>query len=148
MNESLENWVKFGFLKKHQTSAREIHDLLDVARRDLADCQSEGLSADWKLNIAHNAALQIAAAALHVCGYTATRSAHHYRTIQSLEHTLKLSKSQVQLFETFHKKRNVSGYDRVGMISDQEAEEMRLFAQTLLKTFLDWRSPEQPNVEL
>jgi hypothetical protein len=42
------------------------------------------ISEDWKLNIAYNAALQAATAALAAAGYRAAREQHHYRTIQSL----------------------------------------------------------------
>jgi len=54
----------------------------------LSDSQTRGLSADWKLNIAHNAALQAATAALAAAGYRAGRDAHHYRVIQSLQLTV------------------------------------------------------------
>jgi hypothetical protein len=46
------------------------------------------LDTDWKLNIAHNAALQLSAAALAACGFRAARQAHHYRVIQSLTLTI------------------------------------------------------------
>jgi hypothetical protein len=47
--------------------------LLHIADRDLKDCEAGGLSADWKLNIAYNAALQAATAALAASGYQAAR---------------------------------------------------------------------------
>jgi hypothetical protein len=78
---SLKDWLKSGWLTEHKTSVQEIRNLLDVADRDLTDCLSPGLSADWRLNIAYNAALQAATAALAVCGYRATRDSHHYRII-------------------------------------------------------------------
>ncbi len=58
---------------EHQTSPREIADLFGVADRDLRDCQVRGLSADWRLNIAYNAALQIATVALAAAGYRAAK---------------------------------------------------------------------------
>jgi len=39
------------------------------------------------VNIAYNAALQAAAAALAAAGYRASREQHHYRVIQSLRQT-------------------------------------------------------------
>jgi len=54
-----------------------------VADHDLADCQAEGLSPDWHLSIAYNAALQLATAALAASGCRSYREAHHYRVIQS-----------------------------------------------------------------
>ena len=61
---SLQDWERNGWLTAHRTSREEIHALLDVVDRDLADSAAEGLSADWRMNIAYNAALQAATAAL------------------------------------------------------------------------------------
>lgn len=66
---SLDEWLQNGWLAAHQTSPAEIHDLLAVARRDLADAAVPGLSADWRLAIAYNAVLQAATAALAAAGY-------------------------------------------------------------------------------
>jgi hypothetical protein len=48
---SLTNWRDNGWLVEHKTSPQEISDLLNVADRDLADCESPGLSPDWQLSI-------------------------------------------------------------------------------------------------
>jgi hypothetical protein len=85
---SLSDWERSGWLLPHRTSPREIADLLGVVERDLADSQTAGLSTDWRLNIAYNAALQAATAALAASGYRASRDQHHYRVIQSLELTI------------------------------------------------------------
>lgn len=92
---SLKDWQLNGWLIAHKTSPQEIADLLAVADRDLNDCKASGLSADWRLNIAYNAALQAATAVLAACGYRAVREAHHYRVIQSLVYTIDLSPSVV-----------------------------------------------------
>jgi len=46
---------------------------LRLAERDLRECQAAGLSPDWRLAIAYNAALQSATAALAAAGYRAAR---------------------------------------------------------------------------
>jgi ABC-type proline/glycine betaine transport system substrate-binding protein len=72
MNMSLQDWLKNGWLTEHRTSLKEIKDLLAVAERDLNDCRTArkaGLSPDWQLNIAYNAALQVATAALAAAGF-------------------------------------------------------------------------------
>jgi hypothetical protein len=66
---SLSDWQRHGWLTSHETSREEVVDLLGVVDRDLADCRISGLSADWRLNIAYNAALQAATAALAAAGY-------------------------------------------------------------------------------
>ena len=58
---SLQDWERNGWLQRHKTSPNEIRDLLGVVERDLADSATDGLSADWRMNIAYNAALQAAA---------------------------------------------------------------------------------------
>ena len=65
---SLQDWLRNGWLVEHRTSRQEIADLLAVADRDLGQCRAPGLNPDWQLNIAYNAALQLAAAALGAAG--------------------------------------------------------------------------------
>ena len=113
---SLPDWERNGWLQRHKTSPNEIRDLLAVVERDLADSIAEGLSADWRMNIAYNAALQAATAALAAAGYRASRDQHHHRVIQSLRDTLGVDASTVNTFDAFRKKRNTAEYDRAGMV--------------------------------
>src|SRR2546422_3442555 len=101
MSVSLNAWVKNGWLVAHKTSPQEIKDLLGVADRDLRDCATKGLSDDWRLAIAYNAALQCATAALAASGYRASREARHYRVLQSLGHTISAEKSLLAKLEAF-----------------------------------------------
>lgn len=135
---SLEDWLRNGWLVEHKTSPAEISDLLAIADRDLVDCRVPGLSTEWKLNIAYNAALQAATAALAACGYRAPRDAHHYRVIQSLALTIGADSSVVRKFDAFRKKRNIGGYERVGMVSDQEATEMIALAERIRRDVQEW----------
>ena len=98
---SLSDWQKNAWLTEHQTSAQEIRDLLAVVERDLSDSAAKGLSADWRLNIAYNAALQAAAAALAACGYRAARDNHHFRTIESLAETIGADPKTVSTFDAY-----------------------------------------------
>ena len=141
---SLKDWSRNGWLVEHKTSPAEIAELLEIAHRDLTDCRIEGLSADWKLNIAYNAALQAANAALAACGYRASRDAHHYRVIQSIALTIGADPSLVRQFDAFRKKRNISGYDRVGMVSDQEATEMISLAERIEEDIISWLKSFHP----
>ena len=143
---SLQNWLNNGWLEEHRTSSQEIAALFAVADRDLSDCRTSGLSSDWRLNIAHNAALQTATAALAASGYRAVRGAHHYRVIHSLAHTIKADVGLVSLLDQFRKKRNISEYDHVGMISDQEAKEMVDLAIQLRKDVEKWLRENHPDL--
>ncbi len=141
---SLNDWHKNGWLRKHETSKQEIGDLFHVADRDLLDCEAKGLSPDWKLSIAYNAALQLATAALAACSYRAERIAHHYRTIQSLTYTIGADLQLVRQFDQFRKKRNTGAYERAGATSDQEAQEMLELAKSLRKEIVSWIQKHHP----
>ena len=143
---SLQDWRKNGWLVEHQPSAQEIADLLAVADRDLTDCQAEGLSVDWRLSIAYNAALQLATAALVAAGFRASREAHHYRVIQSLAHTIGADRTLVAQFDAFRKKRNMAGYERVGMTSEKEAKEMIGLAKQLRGDIAGWLKKNHPKL--
>lgn len=135
---SLRDWERNGWLIAHQTSAVEIRDLLAVTERDLTDSAAEGLSADWRLNIAYNAALQAATAALAAAGYRASRDQHHYRVIQSLRETIGADVRLMNTFDAFRKKRNITGYERVGLVSDGDAAAMRSLAIRLHDDVMAW----------
>ena len=142
---SLEQWQRNGWLTPHTPSREEIADLLAAVDRDLASARTPGLHADWRLNIAYNAALQCAVTALAACGYRATREAHHFRVIESLALTLgsQFQTSSDRLNE-FRKKRNISTYARPGVTSEKEVAEMMNLARNLrtqLKTWLKANNP-------
>jgi len=143
---SLQNWLNNGWLTEHRTSSQEITALLAVADRDLSDCRTSGLSPDWQLNIAYTAALQTATAALAASNYRAEREAHHYRVIQSLAYTIRADAGLVTLFDQFRKKRNISGYDHAGMISNQEAKEMVDLANRLRQEVEEWLHKNHPDL--
>ena len=143
---SLSDWVKNGWLVAHKTSPQEIKDLLGVTDRDLRDCAAKGLSDDWRLAIAYNAALQCATAALAASGYRASREAHHFRIIQSLSFTLSVSPTTVGLLDAFRRKRNTSDYERAGVISAAEACEIASLAHELRQQLKMWLSRNHPEL--
>ena len=143
---SLADWQKNGWLIEHRTSAHEIADLLAVVERDLADSAAEQVSADWRMNIAYNAALQAATAALAAAGYRASREQHHYRIIQSLRETVGASAERVATLDAFRKKRNITGYERVGAVSDADAVEMRTLALEVRDEVVAWLERHHPHL--
>src|SRR5712691_3923125 len=131
MSSALQDWLKFGWLKEHKTSPEEVAALLAVADRDLTACQTPDLHNDWRFNIAYNAGLQLASAALAISGYQAERANHHYRVIESLAYTLGTDAATIKKFDTYRKKRNISDYERADTISDAEADDMIALAERL-----------------
>ena len=143
---SLKNWAKNGWLIEHKTSPQEIKDLLAISDRDLANCQIAGLSPDWQLSIAYNAALQAATAVLAACGFRASREAHHYRIIQSLAHTINAEPLLILQLDQFRKKRNITDYERAGAVSDSEAKEIIALAKKLRKDVEKWIRANHPGL--
>lgn len=143
---SLQNWEKNSWLVKHKPTAGEISQLLGLADRDLKDSRAEGLTADWKLNIAYNSALQTATAALLACGYRASREMHHYRVVGSLAYTIGANKDLINKLDKFRKKRNISDYEIAGAVSEGEAKEMFQLAKELRKEVETWLGKMHSNL--
>jgi len=135
---SLQEWLRNGWLTSHQTGREELSELLAVVERDLNDATTPNLSADWRLNIAYNAALQAATAALAAAGFHAPREAHHFRVIYSLQYTLGCDSTLITEFDQFRKKRNIGEYERAGTISEHEADEMLALAKQLVDQVTQW----------
>jgi hypothetical protein len=143
---SLQSWLQNSWLVPHTTSAEEVANLLRISDRDLAACKAKELPADWKLAIAYNAGLQAATAALAAAGYRASRDNQHYRVIQSLEFTIAAGRRQIDTFDGFRKKRNVSSYDLSGTISEKEADEMFKLAVEIRSAVEKWIRTTRPGL--
>jgi len=143
---SFEHWLETGWLKEHKPTSREIAELLAVADRSLKDCQVPELSSEGKLDMAHNAALQSSAAALAAAGYRASREAYHYYVIQSLSFTLQLEERIIRRLNKLRLKRNVSAYERPGMVTEQEAQEMVELAKLIRQQVEEWIRNNYPEL--
>jgi hypothetical protein len=143
---SLEQWLSYKWLVQHTTSLDEISGLLSIADRDINEAQIKGLSTNWRLNIAHNAVLQAANAALAASGYRASRDAHHYRVIQSLELTIGLDFNTIDSINKLHKKRNFASYTSAGAVSEGEADEMLRLARNIRQRVKQWLLDNKPEL--
>lgn len=143
---SLADWLKNSWLVEHESGAEEIAALLAIVERDLANATLAGLSDDWKLNIAYNAGLQAATAALAAAGYRAAREQHHYRTIQSLALTIGWPVAKIDRFDRYRKKRNIGGYEVAGVVSALEAREMHELASGLRDDVVAWLRKRHPRL--
>lgn len=119
---------------------------MGVIDRDTTQCQIPGLGPEWQLNIAYNAALQVATAALAAAGFRASREAQHFRVIQSLAHTMGVHSHQIAQLQIFRKKRNISDYERSGGVSQQEATEMIALAKKLRENLVAWLTENHPEL--
>jgi hypothetical protein len=139
---TLENWLGNSWLRSHEPTQQEISDLLQIVDRDLEDAQRD-LSADWRFGIAYNAALKLCTVLLHASGYRAERSLQHYRTIQALPLVLGAErKGDADYLDVCRVKRNQAEYDRVGVVSVSESEELVTFVEEFRFIVIDWLTAE------
>ena len=122
--------------------------MLAIVERDLAESQTPGLSSDWRLTIAYNAALQAAKAALAAAGYrvSAGEKGHHYRLVESLRYTVAAPATDVDLLQRMKKKRHVSDYEVAGAVSEREAEEMHELAVRIRSLVRQWLRAHHPHL--
>jgi len=146
---SLQDWHKFGWLKPHNTSFLELSNLLAIADRDIADAESEALSADWRFGIAYNAALKLCTMMLYDAGFMPEKNLAHYRTLLSLQFTLgSHRKADAEYLDACRIKRNHVEYDYVNGASETEAQELVDFARELRTEVVDKLKARYPNLGL
>jgi len=66
------------------------------------------------------------------------RDAHHQRVIQSLRFTMGADSDLINQFDQYRKKRNIGGYDMASMISQKEADGMKVLAKRLREEIEEW----------
>lgn len=139
---SLENWASNGWLRPHQSSPKEIQDLLAIVKRDLADAEGD-ISADWKFGIAYNAALKVCTIPLHASGYRPEKTLQHYRTLQALPLILGPErKADADYLDACRIKRNTVEYDRAGAATRRDAQELIAFTRELREAVIAWLQRE------
>ena len=143
---SLENWLNDNQIVRHRPTADEIAELMHICDRDLEKAAIVELGPDWRLSIAHNAAVQTAKAALAAAGYRARKEGQHYLLLQSLAFTIKTEPAIINQLDKFRKKRNISDYERAGMVTEQEAEEMIALAKQLRSDVAHWLHAHYPTL--
>jgi hypothetical protein len=143
---TLKSWQGNGWLRSHKTSPQEIHDLLRIVDRDMEDACRD-LSADWCFGIAYNAALKLCTVLLYASDYRAERNLQHYRTIQTLPLILgDEKKADTAYLDACRVKRNQAEYDRVGVVSASEAEELVKFVEELGLLVNEWLKEQHPEL--
>ncbi|HYN82234.1 MAG TPA: hypothetical protein VES88_12080 [Gemmatimonadaceae bacterium] len=143
---TLQSWLANRWLVEHETSAEEIADLLSVVDRDLIDAKVAGVSSDWRLAMAYNAALQLATLALAAEGFRPDRLRAHERAIQSLRYTVGADRDVIDVLDAVRRKRNVSNYERAGSATEGEVREVYEIATTLRHRVRAWLAERHPEL--
>jgi hypothetical protein len=143
---TLTKWLENGWLRRHQTSREEIAGLLGIVDRDMADATST-ISTDWRFGIAYNAALKLCTILLYAEGYQAERALQHYRTIMALHLILGSQRNKdAEYLNACRAKRNLVEYDRVGGVTDQDADELIGFVRELKEEVISWLKKNHPSL--
>ena len=135
---SLSDWLANRWIVVHEASPAEIADLFALVDRDLNDAAVPRLSADWRLGITYNAALQLAILALAAAGFRPARERAHERAILSLRETAGTAEATVNLLDSVRRKRNQNNYERAGTTSTAEAKELNEIVTVLRGQVVKW----------
>ncbi len=144
---SLENLLRIGQLKEHETDANQVRKMLDSCSRCIADAHEKAISPESRLDIAFRAIMQLAMVALWVNGFRPSRSKprHHQTMIQSLVHSVGLSNDQMLLLDSFRGRRNAIDY--TGEDVDEGSVETCIDAsEQLMKHVCDWLVKNRPDL--
>ena len=137
--------MKIGQLKSQVTDRAEVQQLLEAARRNLADAGVAAISLETRFDAAYKAIMQLALVALLVNGYRADSRGHHQLMIQSLPLTIGLAKERMVVLDAMRRKRNASDY--LGNHIDQGSVEVCMAqARELLADVERWLKENRPEL--
>ena len=143
---SLKQWFDNGWLGHHETNKNEISDLLAIVDRDIKDTEAS-LSADWRFGIAYNAALKLCSILLYAEGFKSERTLQHYRTIQAMPLILgEDRKEDAQYLDACRSKRNIAEYNRVGVVTEQDVNELLQFVKEFKNDVINWLKKNRPEL--
>src|SRR3990172_12244493 len=143
---SLKQWLEKGWGGPHQTSKREIGNLLQIVERDLKDAEG-GISEDWRFGIAYNAALKLCTLLLYAEGYRPEKTLQHYRSLQSLPLILGDGrKADAEYLDACRYKRNIAEYDYVGGVTEEDVKDLIEFVRELRSSVLAWLKDNHPEL--
>ena len=146
---SLEQWHKVNqWLQLSEATVPEIQLLIEVVERDLDDAKVENLSADGKFAHAYDAALQLCMIPLRASGYKVKKgTGHHKKGIESLPLTMgEELKDTSDYIERCSRKRGQSIYERVGVVSEGDAQDLIEAVEKLKMEVMKWLNKNHPEL--
>ncbi len=143
---TLDNLVGRG-LEKAEADREELTRFLDRIRRKLADSRQTNISLDSRFDVAFEALLQIALAALRARGYRTTAGAGHQQlAIQALPKTIGIPAGEVRTLDEFRKRRSAGLYLAEFEPSVAEVEALVAAADRLYKSLVAWLKAHRPEL--
>jgi len=144
---SLQNLLRTGQLREHQTNRAEIERLLTAAARAIHDSRVEKISPESRFDAAWRAVMQAALAALMANGFrpNTNKPGHHMTVLQSLPTTMGLGSDRLAVLDALRRKRNPADY--TGMeIDDGSACACTEHAERLLNDVRAWLARHRPEL--
>lgn len=143
---SLSQWRENGWLTPHETNRVQVTHLVSMVDRDL-EVAGATANADWRFGIAYNAALKLCTVLLYGSGYRAARELNHYRTLMSLPLILGAERAaDAAYLDRCRSKRNELEYDRAGVVTEADADELIDFTRSLKGDVLAWLGSKRPEL--
>lgn len=123
---SLRTWENKGHIQKVAVNYKTLETILNLVKRDLEDCQLEGLSSDRKFATAYGAALNLASYIIKKEGFrVAAKAGHHKITFDIAGELLgKKAADYINFFDFCRRKRNKVDYDQTNVVSETEVKEI------------------------
>lgn len=80
-------------------------------------------------------------------GFKSERKLQHYRTIQAMPLILgEDRKKDAQYLDACRSKRNIAEYNRVGVVTERDAEELVQFVKEFKNDVINWLKKNCPNL--
>jgi len=134
-------------LQRHSTNKQEIDQLRQVIARGLADAAVTAISTDLRFQAAYSAALQLATTAIYCAGYRVKGRQHHKTTFEALPLAMgNIVTQQANYFDTCRIKRNTIMYDRAGLVSETEVENLVEEAKSFQQLVEAWMTQNYPQL--
>ncbi len=138
---SLKKWATEKRLRPHKTTQKEISNLIAIVERDARDASVVGSSADARFVSAYNASLKLCTILLYASGFRTSGTGAHFNTIEAMPAILgDEARKDADYLDSCRTNRNHAEYDFVGVVSEDEVEELILFTKQLRTRVLNWLS--------
>lgn len=145
---SLQQWLDNSWITRIERSAADVANLMAIAEREIADASLDGISTDGRFSHAYDAVRSLSELALHASGFTVPKGLRqHERSIDSLRFTLDADwTAEVDFLDRCRRLRNMSLYDRAGVIQQEDADELLAASRRLLAAVRDWLKSHHPDL--
>lgn len=147
MKRSLQQLLAEGRLRRQPVVASEVRDLFALADRDLADARITLVSADRRFATAYNAALQLATVLIRADGFRSAGQGHHQTTIAAVPLILGSElQASADFLDACRSKRNSVDYDRAGIVTERDIEELIAEGERLRTEVVAWLATRHPDL--